>query len=70
MVLCSRTVFRGDLLELILMASVDVDLERTAVETDEVVTEICCCFLFEKVPVFRSRNWASQNHLDIGHNLH
>ena len=59
MVLCSRMVFRRDLLELILMASVDVDLERTAVETDEVVTEICCCFLFEKVPVFRSRNWAS-----------
>ncbi|WKA00155.1 hypothetical protein VitviT2T_018542 [Vitis vinifera] len=35
MVLCSRMVFRRDLLELILMASVDVDLERTAVETDE-----------------------------------
>ena len=40
MVLCPRTVFRGDLLELILMASVDVDLERTAVETDEVVAEM------------------------------
>ena len=58
MVLCSRMVFRRDLLELILMASVDVDLERTAVETDEVVAEICCCFLFEKVPVFRSCNSA------------
>ena len=40
MALCSRMVFRRDLLELILMASVDVDLERTAVETDEVVAEM------------------------------
>ena len=40
MALCSRMVFTRDLLELILMASVDIDLERTAVETDEVVAEM------------------------------
>ena len=40
MALCSRMVFTRDLLELILMASVDVDLERTTVETDEVVAEM------------------------------
>ena len=33
-----------------LMASVDVDVERTVVETDEVVAEIVAVF-YEKVPV-------------------